>query len=253
MSIHTNCELCIFAHPSSDKNQCDCGIIDRIAKHKEITVKNNFNYINDYMCRMAFSKTTYDQHKVELDKVDIKQQLIQKSYIRYYLIVDLTSIEESNIQHVCDTINNLTISPGVVSFMVSDISDPNTILDIMRKTIKSDIIWKLHNFVKDETNLSDRIVNIVDINKKVNNTHYLLVIKDTDIDTLETDTQAINSYINLDQKIYHILVKEDHNLYGIFMSFAIYGWAKYHYKNDMNKWISSTEETANILVSKYNV
>ena len=139
MSINTSCESCIFAHPVSDKNQCDCGIIEAITYNKEISEKNGYNYIDNYMCRMAFSKETYEANQERLSLEQIKHTLKNKCSIKYYLIIDVTSQQIDHLISLCQTINGLTIQPRVVSFMFSKTEDIIPLVETIRDHINTNI------------------------------------------------------------------------------------------------------------------
>jgi hypothetical protein len=246
MSVNTSCESCIFAHPISEKIQCDCGIIDAISYNKEIINKNGFNYINNYMCRLAFSKDTYQKNLDTLANVDIRSELSKRCQIRYYLVVELTSTDGTDIAKACDKINSSSINPMMVSFIVSKSENINDTVDIIKTCINSNIQWKVHNFLNNET-IAFKIVNIFDTNKRWNNTHYLMFIKDTSLINLNTNIITINEYINIQQQKYDILVRENNNLDGLFMTFDKYDTIKFHRGSDLEEWFTQIENFETII------
>ena len=252
MSVNTNCESCIFAHPVSEDKQCDLNIIDAIKHNKEIIVKNGYNYINNYMCRLAFSKKTYEDHKDDLSLETIKNNLVTKCAIKYYLIININSINRIDIENICTYLNKLDIKPKMVSFMLSKVKDIVTLVDYIKLSIDTNIQWKVHNFIDDET-LDSKLINVVDINKKSNNSHYFLLTEDTDIENINKDILILNDYINIQQDKYHLLLKKNHEINGLFMSFGAYDFLKFHYGKNINDWINESEETKDIIRYTYDI
>lgn len=219
MNIGTNCKKCLFGHSVSEHSQCDLGIIDIIKDEKKIETKEEYNYIHEYMCRFAFDKEIYDANRSELEKIDMVKLLQERGEIKYYLIIDLDTNDD--IEKICEKINNLTIKPKFVSFMIFNYEQTQKLIQVTTDNLDKKIQWKAHNFVEQEE-LSVKISSVLDTNKRANNSHYLYIIKGSDIDQLENYTMRINTIITIEQKPFHVIMKEKDSAYGLFTSFNHY-------------------------------
>ena len=219
MNIGTNCKKCIFAHSTSEHSQCDLGIIDIIKNDKKIDIKEDHNYIHEYMCRFAFDKDIYAANQSELEKIDIVKLLQERSEVKYYLLLDLNTSD--NIEYICDKINNLTIKPKFISFMIFNYEQTQKLIQIMTDSLDKKIQWKVHNFIQQEE-LGTKISTALDTNKKATDSHYLYISKGSDIDQLENYIMRINTMITIEQRPFYVLMKEKDNTYGLFTSFNHY-------------------------------
>jgi hypothetical protein len=224
MKIATNCKKCIFAHKAEDECACDLNIIDLIKDTKNIEVKEQYNYINDYICRFAFDKNTYESNISELEKIDIVKLLQDRSGVKYYLLIDIDA--DDDIDHICNKINDLTIHPKFLSFMIFNYEQTQKLIKTMTEKLNKDIQWKVHNFVEQE-DLTKKIYTALETNKKANNSHYFCTFKGSDIDNLENYIMRINTIITIEQTPFHILMKSrEPNIYGLFVSFDHYNLLK---------------------------
>lgn len=147
---NTYCKGCAFAKSNENlEKSCEFHILTHIKDIKDISIKENYFYINNYKCKYAFSENTIINNN--LDKQDIKNVIISKSHIQYYLVIDaryLNSLEQ--FEKLATDINNFNISPKLVSFLI-DINKTNNenIYRILHKTIHKNIKWKLHAFLNE--------------------------------------------------------------------------------------------------------
>jgi hypothetical protein len=222
MTIKTKCESCIFSSPVSGGDPtCKFNIIDYIKDIKNININQDFYYIDDYVCRFAFGKDTYENNKEELKTIDLVQVLLDRSSIKYYLIMELSN--EDCVDQMVDSINNLSILPKFISFVTFKYANHEQLIEKLSNKLNKKIQWKIHKFLVDET-IDHRIHPILDTNKRANNSHYFLVCKGEEASGLENYIMRINTMINIEQIKFHILMKDlSHSIYGIFMSFDHYG------------------------------
>lgn len=147
---NTYCKGCAFAHENSPiDSSCDFDILYHIKNIKDIDIKNNYYYINNYKCKYAFSKETLVKNQLDIN--DIKSLLINKAHLQYYLIIDARNlIKDSDFDNLGNQINSLDIFPKTVSIIVNIYNSNNE--DIYRRLyniIDKKIKWKLHAFLKD--------------------------------------------------------------------------------------------------------
>jgi hypothetical protein len=147
---NTNCTGCIFAHAGSPiDNFCEFDIPYHVKDIKNISVKDDFYYIENYRCKYAFSEKVLSDNN--LDKNSIKNILIKQSHISYYLIINARNLHSiDDFIKLGEQINNLDISPKLVSILV-DIynTDNKVIFQTLYNTIVKNIKWKLHAFLND--------------------------------------------------------------------------------------------------------
>jgi hypothetical protein len=220
MSISTNCQDCIFAQPVESGNKpCSLGIPDLVQDSKPISIRNNYYYIDDYVCRFAFSKKIYEEHKEELNTVDMVQLLSDRSGIKYYLILKIKN--EDNIEELCDTINKLTVKPVYLSFALCEYSHTKALIKTLENKLDKNIKWKIHNFI--EVNHESLLIsNILDTNKKANNSHYFIFFNSEEAGNLEQYIMRINTIVNIEQKSFSILAKKQGEINGVFVPFENY-------------------------------
>lgn len=141
---NTACEKCYFSNTVDSDHPCKFNIIEQIKDTKEITVKNNFYYINEYSCRYGISKDTINEHQKVLKDINIEEYIISKNTIKYYLIINYKS--EFEAEKLCNMLNSLPISPQFVSILTYDIN-PVIIIKDIKEHMSPQIKWKAHNFL----------------------------------------------------------------------------------------------------------
>jgi hypothetical protein len=147
---NTYCKSCIFSKTNVElEDSCEFDILYHIKDIKNILIKDDSYYIENYKCKYAFSNQILVENN--LDKNNVKEKLISESHIAYYLIINarhLSRIED--FIPIAEQINSIDIQPKLVSILI-DINNTNnkTIFEILHKNIKKDIRWKLHAFLND--------------------------------------------------------------------------------------------------------
>jgi hypothetical protein len=64
--------------------------IDYIKDDKTLSIDSDGYYIfHQYVCRMGFDKNTYDKNNDKVSIEEIKQEIINRACIRYYLLIDI--------------------------------------------------------------------------------------------------------------------------------------------------------------------
>jgi hypothetical protein len=147
---NTYCKGCAFSKTNiAIEEACEFDIPYHVKDIKNILIKDDSYYIENYKCKYAFSNQILIENNI--NKNDIKEKLVLGSHIAYYLIINarhLSKIED--FIYIAEQINSMDIQPKLVSILI-DINNTNnkTIFETLHNNIKKDIRWKLHAFLND--------------------------------------------------------------------------------------------------------
>lgn len=256
MMHNTSCENCIFAHIQGSEKDCDFNIPAQLHQHKNISIKNDYNYIKDYRCVYGMSGAIYDQYKTSFSEniEDIKNQIKYNNQIKYYLVVFYNSTD-STIVDLCNNINNLTIVPKFLSVVVDqeDQESAANIAQVMENTLNKNIVWKLHKFV-DQMSHDDALHTVVSTNQYPNQSKYMWVIKSSDLSDLikNTSIEQINYIINIIQPSCTALKHKNanvNNFYTIFLNLDTYHDMMSHVSQSFTKCLDPSN---NLVISFYD-
>jgi hypothetical protein len=194
------------------------------------------------MCKMGFSKNAFENNIDKYSIEDIKQQILNNSCIKYYLVIDITECEPERIKYVCSKIKELHIPPKYISFLIFSEEKKSKIKALEESGIDN-TEWKAHAFIV-EVDKNSGIHLAIDTNMKKNNSQLLLFYDANDIDDLDKDVNEINTIINIEQPNFHVLKKNNKEdmIEGLLLSFASYDYAKSQNK-DIIKAINDLENT----------
>lgn len=145
---NTHCKNCMFSKEANTSTPCEFNLIEVLENKKELSIVDNFFYIKDYKCAYGFSENIYETYPQLQKDVNIKDFVLEKAKILYYLIIDarLLSIEELKIK--TNKIKKLDIKPQFISIITSTQQNTKTIISSMQKLFeKSHIDWKIHSFL----------------------------------------------------------------------------------------------------------
>ena len=195
---NTYCKNCMFAESADSEESCSMKIIDSIKDSKSITVKENYNYINNYACKYGLSKETYFKHYDEFQKIDIKSYILNKKLLSYYLVVDFTNSSFS-IKECCETINGLTILPNFISFVFYNNNDSKNIIN------NTDFFW---------INTPERLIDIKN-KDSITNINYIVNV-----------LQPSGSFLKFNNSIDYYD--------GLFLTFFNYKNMKEHFKKPLD-------------------
>jgi hypothetical protein len=222
MITNTNCKKCLFSNKASSDAPCEHNIISYIKEHKKINIVDDFYVIENYMCRMGFNKDVFEENKDNISIDIIKQEIVNKACIEYYLVMDITTLNSGELSGLCDTLINMSIKPKFVSFLLFPDDQNKEKILTLKKHIDDHFMWKAHNFISDMP-FDDALNVALDTNVGKNNTSFLLIYDNKDIKELEDDINEINSSIIILQKPFHYAKKKKtQNPNGIFMTFQNY-------------------------------
>lgn len=239
---NTLCENCLFAHEASSQSPCEHEVIKHIKDIKTLKIVNNYYVIEDYKCKMGFSKNAYDNNSEKHPLEEIKQEILKNACIKYYLVMDITEADEEQLAHIGSKINELKIPPKYISFLIFSENSKEKIKALEQSHI-SNVEWKAHSFIADlEKNNGLHIA--LDTNLKKNNSQLVLFYSIDDVDDLDQDVNEINTIVNIEQPAFHVLKKnnKENTINGLFLSFDSYEYAKSQNK-DIIRAINDLENT----------
>lgn len=220
---NTSCENCIFAKISD--TECLFDIPNSIKYNKKIYKKNNFNYIENYMCRYTLSEDVYKELLADnIDQQQIVQYMISKLKIKYYLIINLDQ-DKNKLTELCEIINRLEVKPKFISFINKNLNDGNEMSDIINNNLEKNIDWKLHNFITD-LELQQCMTICMDTNFSKTSSHLFCVYDQTmngnNYDLLNSRIVFLHMTIVVEQTPCQAIIDTMANLDGLAMSFAAY-------------------------------
>lgn len=252
MKHNTRCENCLFAHKYDSENPCEHGIINHIKDIKTLEVQNDYYTIVDYNCKMGFSKKAFENNSDKYTLDIIKQEILKNACIKYYLVMNITDSSEEEIHYICKKINELSIPPKYVSFLIKN-EDNKKFIKYLNQGKINNTEWKAHGFLVEMEDI-ESIHVALDTNLKKNNSQLLLFYDKKNIDSLDRDVNEINTIINIEQKSFHILQKngqQKHEIDGLLISFDGYTFLKGRNHNIMEE-IEQFELTSDdIIILKY--
>lgn len=214
---NTHCKICLFADKASEKNCCEFDIISDIKNIKTLDIIDDYWYIKNYRCLYGFSKQLYDKEKSSFDNIDIKNHIINKAKIAYYLIIDMRQISDDVLPNVIDSLNSLNIKPQLTSFIFRTGYEGsiNPKIKTLNEKLSKEIKWKIHAFLEDisfnecaniagETNVQESSCSFImfidgqeinEVNDLVDYAQYSYRVLQDDAIVLMKDTASFNGTI----------------------------------------------------------
>lgn len=218
---NTHCKLCLYANQANSENACEFDIISLIKNIKEVTVRDEYNYIKNYRCLYGFSKDKYESEKSDLDAINLKQHIIEEAKISYYLVIDFRSLSDENIINYINIINNLDIKPQYISFIVRTSTEISKKIDVFNQNIDKNIKWKAHAFIEDiPFNSCSNIA--AETNAVQSNSLFMLIIDAKEDNDLNNMVNHCHYVFRVIQDNVHIIMKSKDSLNGIFIPISIY-------------------------------
>lgn len=222
MIQNTNCNKCLFSNKVSSGNPCEHGVIKHLEGKKRIKIVDDFYVIEEYSCKLGFSKEIYEANKDSITIDEIKKEVVSRSYVKYYLIIDITNSDIEQITQVCDTVKTMDIKPSFVSFILFPSPNNKEKIEKLKQAINSKFEWKAHSFIQS-ISLDDAIHMILDTNFKKNDSSFILLYDVNNIRELNEDVNELNNDIMIDQKPHHYARKNGSSgLNGLFLHFDNY-------------------------------
>lgn len=209
MIKNTHCKNCIFSSKVTNNEFCSFDIINNIKNKKECIIKDDYWYIKNYACKFGLGKNTYESiiKSIADGDIDIKQQIILRNMIKYYLIINYNNINYP-IDEFCQQLNSLEIVPKYVSVLFYKQTKEYmlNVLNTFKTVLDCKIQFKIHHFI-DHLTVDEAIFSALETNTNKNNSNYLWILN---IDSVQNvakrgDIQAINYQINIEQPVCNLL------------------------------------------------
>ena len=176
----THCKKCYFAAPASSDQPCKFDLIPAIQKaNKNIEIKEEFYYINKYICKYGFATNKVDSLNTDFPDINLEEYIKYKAQIHYYLLIDNLNNSLST-EDICNLILKLEIKPDGVSIITRN----NSLSQMIKKAediLADKILWRFHNFLDPDANFNDAIYTVMSTNNHAKKSHYIWMLKDSDL------------------------------------------------------------------------
>ena len=219
--INTTCENCIFAKYGDKDCFFDIPLI--LKDIKNIYIKNNANYIENYSCRYCLSRRVYEETP-ELQQINIAQYVVEKAKIKYYLIFNITN-HINKIPLVCDIINKLDIKPQYISFINQNRGKVKDTADEINSNMPVGIRWKLHNFVMD-LSLQECMTIAMDTNIDGTDAKIFVVYDPIDLSSEDNTLNDRINFIHLESMVkqtnFQAVINTFDNIDGLSISWSAF-------------------------------
>jgi hypothetical protein len=214
---NTSCEKCYFSQEATSNKSCEFYIPDVLSSKKNIQIINNYNYINDYVCRYGVSKKAAEEI-IEND-IDIKEYTKIQVSPKYLLFC--IDYKDDSLLELCENIKKLCIQPGCVSIVFHHDHDAQNSQSICDNVLGKTIPWKLHKFLEPKKDYE--IFNAcTSTDQRLTKNPYVWIVNNRILTSaVENDSiNKINFIINLEQPDISILNSKVSNDYftGIFLT-----------------------------------
>lgn len=244
--MNTDCSKCIFSE-TGDDTRCSFNIPNMIKEHYDISIVNNYNYIDNYKCSYAFSKETYDKHIDNLPQ-DMMQLMREQNEVAYYLIINCEKCNTEEIEKIfIDHINNLLPIPKRVSIICHVNKDD--LKSIIEEYKNNKISWKVHNTTMKDLDDTEKLYDILNVNTKKDN-EQILYIDYKSISDLQDDMNYINYLIHVRKPSIAGIRKSDDDLDGLCLSTSNLKNIKFEYKHTEKGYIDFLRKD-NTVIKKY--
>ena len=223
MNSNTNCKVCCFSDVASSTTPCQLHIIDQVKNTKDIIVKDDYYYINNYRCKYGFSKEQLDKHPELFKDIDLIDYIKTKQLVSYYLIIDYRS-SNTSIEDIANYINKLEIKPKFISILLYE-TELAPIVNILNEKLDKSLKWKTHNFLTKDTSLGLAIKTTLDTSKILKESNYLWIVDSADLKRIADGNSIldINRIINIDQPLCNALKCENiEPISGLFINTQTY-------------------------------
>jgi hypothetical protein len=256
---NTYCKGCVFSSPTdaltydySENSHCKFDIPKYIKNIKTITVKDQYYYIENYICKYAFSENVLQQN-ANLDAKEIENIIIEKAKLKYYLIINIIGNKcSSSLLDMIISVNQLDIKPNMISVLIDTSLDKKEIFDTIQQNLDKKIKWKIHTFV-DSIPLNDRF-NIaaettIQNSESSNIFLYDLAAKTTSI-SLNDMVNHVHYTRNVEQRVSYGFIEKPDNLSGLCLPISLYKSIITNIDRDIIKGINMVEE---IKLDRYEI
>lgn len=254
MSYSTDCSKCIFAKSADSPIQCEFGIIESIANKKQIEIKNNYNYINEYVCKYGFSNTKLDEFKEKFNDIDIKEYIKSKNLINYYLAINNLD-NKIDIKNLCEYVKKLNIAPSGMSILTKTNDMVGTIKQC-DSVIGDKLLWRIHNFFDQDTTYGSALHTVMSTNTHLKKSDFIWILNDTQLDYMTNNKiiDSINFIVNVLQPSVGIMKSVTTNdlISGIFIGRQNYQRLVANVAPEIDNALKYVIETDNVHIMDYD-
>lgn len=228
----TKCKGCMFSSPSEEgyDSCCEFGIPNKIKNIKTIEHEDNYLVIRNYLCRYGFSKKTYEANQQQIKDIDLKQTIIDRLKLRYYLVLDCRGLNE-NVGELLKNLENISYQPTYVSVIVDNEKDARSSIEAINQQSNRKYGYKIHS-VLSSNNIENILTMLLDTNLRKNNTQYIWILSPHEIENIDTHIKSIQEIIRVYQPDCDFITqktKQISDIFGLFIPVEYYVFLKYHY------------------------
>jgi hypothetical protein len=221
MKLSTNCAKCVFAKQADNKEPCEFGIITGIKELKNTEIKDNYYYINDYVCKYGFSKDKILNINNDFPEIDIKEYIKYKNYVKYYLTINHLG-NNVDIAEICNNILKLSVLPSGVSIITRQDTIATSFKNCEKIFANTEIKWKLHNFLDPSIDFDHALYTAMSTNEHFKKCHFIWTVNDKSLleHAENQNINNINYIVNILQPEIGILKSKhtENSIDGLFMT-----------------------------------
>jgi len=214
----TYCKNCYFASDVNSVRSCEFGIVEAIKDYKSVEIKDNYYYLNNYICKYGISTRIYET-ELKDKNIDVKQEKILQNIPKYILYIYIDVADD--IEAICNNIQKLTIPPVKIKLALNYLVEDKKIYDSCKTILSNKYDWKIHKFL--EYNEQDKMLATTIINDDITSyCNYIWILNSTLLDYvtrfgLENNINFILNIKQPDSMLFHTKQSED-LFYGLFTS-----------------------------------
>ena len=244
----TQCNKCLFANEVSSNRPCEFDIPNQIKHIKQMSIIDDFYEIENYRCLYGFGKKQYNDNLENFKDIDLHQFIIDKTILKYYLILDTRSSSLDHLKKIINEISNLTIKPKKCSLII-DPNNSDEIYTYVKNNLHCDK-WTVHAFI-ETLPLNDCINIVLDTNLSTSGSWCLLFIDAHRLKPHELSDTADNlqKLFIIQQKNFYGSCENRETLHKLCLNCSVYKALVSTIDRDILKGIAHTPE---IILENYN-
>lgn len=240
----TYCNKCLFAKPVSSNSACEFKIPESILEvdNTRISIMDDYYTIENYNCLYGLSKNQYESNIDNIKDIDIKNIIIKKAELKYYLIIDARDVTENNFKILISSINELDIKPTKLSILINP-EKSEEFYQLIRKKISCPK-WTVHVFLKT-LSFNDCINIVLDTNLPNCGAWCVLFLdgnKLHDNDNININLENIVNYLHnkiiIQQTTHTGFINDNASLHALCLNCSLYKYLTSVVANDILKGIS---------------
>lgn len=244
----TYCNKCLFSKPVSSGLSCEFDIPKMIQETSgdRLSTIEDFYIIDNYNCLYGFSKSQYESNLDNLKDIDIKNMVMQKADLKYYLVIDAREIKDDSFMGLMDKINHLDIKPTKISILIGP-NRSEEIYQLIRENISCPK-WTVHVFIAS-LSFNDCINIVLDTNLPNCDSWCVLFYDGTKLnnnDNININLDNIVNYLQkkfiIQQTTYMGFVENLSSLHALCLNCSLYKYLTSFIANDILKALKITTD-----------